>query len=125
MTHGVTINGEHASLYEKCLHCHLFIWWEDDGTTVHEDGTETAGCWIHSNRDDEPDVALDESHNPEPSGLIATLNTWQQFGPVAMKTRFLPAEFDSVHHETPDYIGCLLLGGVAWDDIPRSLMGVS
>ena len=63
--------------YEKCLHCHLFVMLNDEGL-----------AYEHLHRDDEADTALDESHEAQPSGQIATLLTWKIHGPTAMRERF-------------------------------------
>lgn len=120
MTHGVTIDGEYTGIYEKCKNCHLFI-----GENPSYGDTEGLARWVHLHRGDNPDETLDETHQAEPSGLIATIEVWKKFGPPAMRARFLPSTFDVVHHDAPDYIGSLLVGGVPWDDIDPTLMGVT
>lgn len=93
-------------LYEKCAECHLFvepndanICWVCDGHGSHIGGkcTECGGTgrigdiapYTHLHRGDVPDERLDESHEAKPSGMKATLSTWQVYGPSAMRERFV------------------------------------
>lgn len=74
-------------LYEKCALCHLFV----EPNSAFKDSTPEFPIaeYIHLHRGDEADEALDESHEPAPSGMRATLSVWQEFGPPEMKERFL------------------------------------
>lgn len=75
----MTFTTEH--LAEKCKHCHLFIEPNlDAGPGIAE--------YMHLHRGDEADEALDADHEPEPSGMIATLATWREYGPREMRARF-------------------------------------
>ena len=70
-------------LYEKCLHCHLFI----SENPSHEEGDDLAP-YIHDHRGDHMDETLDATHDAEPSGRRANLLTWKTYGPLAMRERF-------------------------------------
>ncbi len=70
-----------TSLYEKCRDCHLFV-------EPNEASGEGIAPYVHLHRGDEADEALDGSHEPEPSGMIATLTAWQTYGPPEMRERF-------------------------------------
>lgn len=70
-----------AAMYEKCLHCHLFV--EPNG-----EGPEFAE-YIHLHRGDDADERIDESHEAKPSGFIASLDAWKVFGPSMMRERFV------------------------------------
>lgn len=74
-------------LYEKCRDCHLFV----EPNDAHKPGTEIAE-FVHLSRGNDPDEALDASHEPVPSGMRANLATWRVFGPVAMRERFVTPE---------------------------------
>lgn len=144
----------HVGLAEKCAECHLFIEANlDYGTTCivcgveldaddNEIGNDTSRksiCdqtgeyaahsryaeYIHLHRGDDADEAIEATHEAKPSGMLATHETWLRFGPPAMRARYLPETFDRVHHDAPDFIGMLLLGGAPWDSIDGSLIGVS
>lgn len=69
-------------LYQKCRDCHLFV--EPNDVDV-EDGIAP---YVHLHRGDDADEAIEESHQAQPSGLLATLDVWKQFGPPAMRVRF-------------------------------------
>lgn len=71
-------------LYEKCRHCHLFVGEND----AYVPGRGIARL-IHLVSDEGLDEWLDASHEPEGSGMLATLDTWRVFGPSAMRERFL------------------------------------
>lgn len=75
-------------LYEKCKHCHLFV---EPNSAYPMPGYDIAE-FVHLHRGDEVDEALDESHEPTPSGLKATLDTWRVFGPWQMRQRFVDKE---------------------------------
>jgi hypothetical protein len=68
---------------EKCAHCHLFVE-SNDAVSVEQGFAE----YIHLSRGDEADEAIEGTHEAKPSGLIATLDTWKQFGPLEMRKRF-------------------------------------
>lgn len=70
-------------LYEKCLHCPLFVF----DNPANDDGPNVA-AFMHSSRGDEWDERYDEDHEATPSGLKATLLTWRVYGPVEMRVRF-------------------------------------
>ena len=70
-------------LYEKCLHCHLFIE-PNEAYPAHG----RVAPFIHLSRGNEADERF-EDHEPEQSGLVATLDTWRIFGPSAMRERFV------------------------------------
>lgn len=71
-------------LYEKCLHCHLFVEpnssWDEYQTGVTR--------FVHLSRGNAADERF-EDHDAEPSGLLANLATWRIFGPSAMRERFV------------------------------------
>lgn len=115
MTYGVTLDGEYAVMYEKCNHCHLFIERNDDEAIAD-------GCaeWVHNHRGDDADEAVENTHEAKSSGEIAAIDTWQKFGPIAMRYRFVDPD-----EPVPDMIGAMLLAGANWDNIPRELMGVT
>lgn len=69
------------TLYEKCAECHLFVEPNDQGPEFAQ--------FIHLHRGDYADERLDETHEARPSGLKATLDTWQVYGPSAMRERFV------------------------------------
>ena len=73
-------------LYEKCLHCHLFV----EPNSSFKDSTPQFPIAEHEHlhRGDEADTLLDESHEAKPSGMRATLATWKEYGPLAMRQRF-------------------------------------
>lgn len=75
-----------GTYYEKCAHCHLFVM--PNPSIADPTNLEGLAPHLHLHRDDEADEALDESHEAEPSGQKATLSTWEQFGPLAMRQRF-------------------------------------
>lgn len=79
-------------LYTKCAHCHLFV----DGNAAYGDSPGLAE-WSHLHRGDDADNAIDESHEPEPSEMSATLDTWKAYGPPEMRARFA---------DEPDVRGC-------------------
>lgn len=83
MSNGIVTVNEDLVLYEKCLKCHLFI---DVNDATSED--ESLAPYVHLHRGDDVDTALDESHEPEPSGRLANLLTWKTYGPEAMRERF-------------------------------------
>lgn len=123
------ILGKAETLYEKCKHCHLFIEDNSPGNNPADmaaNGGDIAD-WVHLNRGDEADEAIEETHNAEPSGLIATLNVWKKFGPPAMIARFTLPGFKSDVPPYPmpadDFIGVQLLHGVPWESIDHRLMG--
>ena len=68
-----------AILYEKCKGCHLFL----------EPLDEFPGFFAHLHRGTPEDEALDESHAPQGSGMLATLSVWREFGPELMRERFI------------------------------------
>jgi hypothetical protein len=72
----------HQHLYQKCLRCHLFI----EANDADEPGLAE---FVHLHRGDEADEQIDASHEPEPSGMLATLETWKVYGPEAMRERFV------------------------------------
>jgi hypothetical protein len=69
-------------LYEKCQHCHLFVF---------ENTSEGPGVaeYVHSSRGDAADDRIESTHDAEPSGLVANLATWMVFGPAEMRERFV------------------------------------
>jgi hypothetical protein len=71
-------------LYEKCAHCHLFVF----DNPAADDGPDIAR-YIHGARGNDADERLDADHTPEPSGLVANLDTWKVFGPSTMRERFV------------------------------------
>lgn len=77
-----------APLYEKCQHCHLFI----EENHVEPGNPHGLALYIHLHRGDEADEAIIETHDAEPSGQIATIEAWKQFGPVEMLKRFWETE---------------------------------
>lgn len=64
--------------YEKCADCPLFI----------EEIEAPHALYMHLHRGDEADEALNRSHEPRPSGMLATLNVWKAYGPMEMRLRF-------------------------------------
>jgi len=77
-------------LYEKCALCHLFIEPNDSIEGRNPEYEATLALYLHNHRGDEADEALDESHEATPSGMKATLATWQAYGPPEMRARFTP-----------------------------------
>jgi hypothetical protein len=69
---------------EKCSLCHLFV----ERNFAHIEGDGLAE-YVHRHRGDDADDALDMSHEPRPSGMIATLRTWRTYGPDLMRERFV------------------------------------
>lgn len=75
--------------YEKCRDCHLFV----DPNSAYEPGSDIAE-FIHLARGNAADDAIEETHDAVPSGMRANIPTWQVFGPVAMRERFVtPSEY--------------------------------
>ena len=70
-------------LYEKCAGCHLFV----ADNPAYEPGLKFAEL-IHLHRGDDADEALDGTHEPQRSGMLATLDVWKAFGPPLMRIRF-------------------------------------
>lgn len=71
-----------VTLYEKCAQCDLFI-------DVNDTQGDNIAAYIHLMSDDRPgDTELDESHEPTPSGQLATLSVWRAYGPEGMRARF-------------------------------------
>lgn len=70
-------------LYEKCLHCHLFV--EPNDAWVPD---QKIMPYIHLSRGNDADERF-EDHEPAPSGMLANLTAWQVFGPSAMRERFV------------------------------------
>lgn len=68
-------------LYERCKHCHLFV-------ERNEVDGQGIAAFVHLHRGDEADEALDDSHEAEPSGELATLSVWRRYGPALMRARF-------------------------------------
>lgn len=95
-------------LAHKCRDCHLFI-------EANDPRDVAGGCaeYVHLHRGDDADEAIDATHEAKPSYLLATVATWEAYGPPAMRARFVPAGMLS---PDPDPIGSLLLNGVAWAD---------
>lgn len=73
-----------APLYEKCQHCHLFV----EENHVEPGNPLDLALHIHMHRGDEADEEIIATHDAEPSGQIATIETWKEFGPTAMLKRF-------------------------------------
>lgn len=73
-----------ALLYEKCQHCHFFV----DDNPAWEPGSVSIARWMHLSRGDEADDAVTEGHDAMPSGLIASLSVWREYGPEPMRRRF-------------------------------------
>ncbi len=71
-------------LYEKCRYCHLFV----EPNEAYAPGQNIA-THVHLARGDDADEKLDADHDPTPSGLRATLDTWRVFGPWQMRERFV------------------------------------
>lgn len=91
------------TLYHKCNKCHLFI--DENWNT----GPGIAQ-WVHLHRGTPEDEALDERHEAEPSGLIATVGVWRKFGPPAMRLRFVGDEAVGVVTDPADV--AVNIGGV-------------
>jgi len=72
-------------LYEKCLHCHLFV---EPNYSWAAGAAEGLAPYVHSHRGDDMDERLDADHEPAPSGRKANLLTWKTYGPLAMRERF-------------------------------------
>ncbi len=71
--------------YEKCAHCHLFIW-PNTSFDLYPDAGYAE--WDHlADLDDESELATDESHDAAPSGEVHTLDYWRQYGPAEMRAR--------------------------------------
>ena len=45
--------------------------------------------FVHLHRGDEADEALEEKHEAQPSGMLATLDVWRRYGPPEMRVRFV------------------------------------
>jgi len=75
---------EHAApeLAHKCKHCHLFI--EEN---EYDSDFPNIARWVHLTRGDEADEFYDD-HDAEPSGMLATLDVWREYGPTMMRLRF-------------------------------------
>jgi hypothetical protein len=71
-------------LYEKCAHCHLFI-----EANYNPDDTPGLAEYVHLHRGDDADEQIDETHEAKPSGQVATLAAWKQYGPPEMRARFI------------------------------------
>lgn len=84
-------------LYEKCLHCHLFV----ELNEAHLSPGNGTAEYVHLAR--EGDEHIDASHEPRPSGLVAPLDTWLVYGPAEMRARFMRSEEnpDGVHVGRP------------------------
>lgn len=69
--------------YEKCRDCYLFV--------EPNDSSPGAGIaeFVHLTRGNDADNAVEGTHDAVPSGMKANLPTWQVFGPVAMRERFV------------------------------------
>jgi hypothetical protein len=113
-----------TALYEKCAHCHLFVAPNDDWVDDNE-----LARYVHHHRGDEADEAIEETHEPEASGLIANLAMWQAFGPATMRFRFVPQGLDPTTAPEPDVIGeflywakCVIAGKGA--DVGPDLLGL-
>lgn len=77
-----TLSVGDVTLYEKCQHCDLFI-------EANDDRGEDIAAYLHLVNDGNPgDVATDETHEPEPSAMLATLEVWRTYGPAGMRARF-------------------------------------
>lgn len=70
-----------SALAQKCQHCHLFI-------EKNDRSGEGIAQYVHLTRADADDELIGASHAAAPSGQIATLSVWQEFGPTAMRERF-------------------------------------
>lgn len=70
-------------LYEKCLHCHFFI--DNNDAWTNE---MNVSKYVHLSRGDEADEAWTEGHDATPSGMVASLSVWKDFGPDLMRARF-------------------------------------
>lgn len=77
-------NQDDEQLYEKCRFCHLFV----EPNEAYVPG-ENIATHVHLARGDDADEKLDADHDPTPSGLRATLDTWRVFGPWQMRERFV------------------------------------
>lgn len=78
-------------LIEKCKHCHLFIEPNTAREIAETDDPAYAmqlAEYVHLHRGDDADEAIENTHEAKASGLIATLATWKEFGPAAMRYRF-------------------------------------
>lgn len=77
-------------LAEKCKHCHLFI--EENasltGMTPEAAREFRVAEFLHLYRGDDADEKIEGTHDAEPSGMIATLSVWREFGPLEMRMRF-------------------------------------
>lgn len=100
---------------EKCAHCHLFIEDQSGYADALLPEVEIAR-YVHLTRGDEADEAIDATHDAEPSGLRATIAAWKLFGPLQMRERFVPDDFDPIHDvPPPDAVGVALLAGETWE----------
>jgi hypothetical protein len=82
------------ALYEKCHDCHLFV-------VPNEVGGEGIAEYVHLTRGDAADDLLDSTHDPRPSGMLATLPAWRVYGPPAMRARFAPALMPEASDDLP------------------------
>ena len=69
------------NLYEKCSFCHLFV-------ELNEDSDPDIAGFIHLTRGDDADDLIESTHDAQPSGMRATLDTWKTYGPIEMRERF-------------------------------------
>ena len=75
--------------YEKCRDCHLFV----EPNPSYGPPSPGIAEFVHLSRGNDADERL-EDHEAVPSGMKANLATWQVFGPVAMRERFVtPARY--------------------------------
>lgn len=70
-------------LYEKCRDCHLFI--EPNWAWA---AGENIAAFDHLHRGDDADEAIVFTHEATPSGQVAPIPVWREFGPEAMRARF-------------------------------------
>lgn len=75
---------EGVLLYEKCRDCHFFV----DDNPAWEPGAVSIARWMHLSRGDAEDDRWTEDHDAMPSGQIASLSVWREFGPPLMRQRF-------------------------------------
>lgn len=98
-----------APLYEKCAHCHLFV---EPNLAAEDRASFPIAAYVHLARGDEIDEPIDESHDAEPSGEIATLKAWMRHGPAPMRDRFLYValmHIEDFNDRRGDYLGAVSL----------------